>query len=82
MSKLADAWDRTELAIQRTPHAYAVWIAPALPPVLPYRTRVDITYLPEGHKRRRTERLHGEGLTLAEALDALCDAFEAREALP
>ena len=78
---LADAWERVELAINRTPHAHAVFIRPALPPVLPYSARVALTYLPEGKKRRRTERVEGEGMTLAEALNALADGLEARRAV-
>jgi hypothetical protein len=77
---LADAWERVEEAMRRTPHAYAVWIAPALPPVMPYRARVELTYRPEGHKRQRTDRVDGEGLTLAEALNALADGLDARNA--
>lgn len=78
MSRLADAWERVEAAVKATPYAYVVRIAPALAPVLPYRTGVDIRYLPEGKTRRRTDEIRGEGLTLAEALDALADALEAR----
>lgn len=76
-SPLADAWERVEAEVNLTPYAYKVCIATPLPPVLPYRAQVELNYLPDGHKRRRTERIDAEGLTLAEALNELADALAA-----
>lgn len=75
---LADAWERVESACRKRPLVYKVCIGTPLPPVLPYRARVDYMELTPGHKRRHQVRFVAEGLTLAEALNALADEMSAR----